>query len=285
MARGRAYFEPPPKVADQAEPVCRRLGIDPDRPLVVVHTREHGYHALRGQRFRNTDVRNYVPALRRLVERGFQVVRVGDRKMTRVYREVPGLIELPFAPDYHPALDVYLISRCRFMISCQSGPCSYARAFGKPNLVVNAVYHYTLLPERHELIAFKTYRDARTGRPLGVDELFRAGAHLLDRTRHFEEAGIELEEMTPGEILAATDEMVGWLDDPGRPETPAQRRFRGLMVWHAAHPNAAHPLAHGLSDYVGYALPECRVSDAVCQLRPGYLGEEESAPAPFARAA
>jgi putative glycosyltransferase (TIGR04372 family) len=282
MSRGRSYFDPPPKVIARAESLCRRIGIDPDRPLVVVHTREHGYHKLGVQRFRNTDARNYVPTLRRLIDRGFQVVRVGDRKLSRVGNEVPGLVELPFARGYHPDLDVYLIWRCRFMISCQSGPCSYARAFGKPNLVLNAVYHYTLLPEHNELLAFKTYRDARTGRPLGVEELFRAGAHLLDRTCHFEDAGIELEEMTPEEILAATDEMVEWLDEPDRPETPAQCRFRRLMTWHSAHPNRDHPLAHPLSDYVGYGLPECRVSDAVCRMRPGYL-EEESADRRLAR--
>jgi putative glycosyltransferase (TIGR04372 family) len=274
MSRGRAYFAPPPKVIGRAEGLCRRIGIDPDRPLVVVHTREHGYHKLGVQRFRNTDVRNYVPALRRLIAGGFQVVRVGDRNMTRVGRDVPGLIELPFVKGYHPALDVYLIWRCRFMISCQSGPCSYARAFGKPNLVLNAVYHYTLLPEHNELLAFKTYRDAKTGRPLGVEELLRGGAHLLDRTCHFDDAGIELEEMTADEILAATDEMLEWLEDPERPETPAQRRFRRLMAWHSTHPNTDHPLSHPLSDYVGYGLPECRVSDAVCRMRPGYLEGE-----------
>jgi len=83
--------------------------------------------------------------------------------------------------------------------------------------------------------------------------------------------------MTPAEILAATDEMVGWLADPDRPETPAQRRFRRLMAWHSAHPTRDHPLAHPLSDYVGYGLPECRVSDAVCRMRPGYLGDDEPA--------
>lgn len=284
MARGRSYFAPPPKVVERGEAACRRLGLDPGRPLVVVHAREHGYHRLGVQRFRNTDVRRYVPALRRLTDLGFQVVRVGDANMTRVGREVPGLVELPFVPGYHPALDVYMIWRCRFMLSCQSGPCSYARAFGKPNLVLNAVYHYTLLPEHNELLAFKTYRDAKTGRPLGVEELFRAGAHLLDRTCHFDDAGIELEEMTADEILAATEEMVGWLDDPDRPETPAQRRFRRLMAWHSAHPTTTHPLAHGLSDYVGYGLPECRVSDAVCRMRPGYLTEDEPAGRVLARA-
>src|SRR5205085_12531891 len=98
-------------------------------PLVVVHCREHGYHALNGQSYRNADARNYVPALRKLLALGRQVVRIGDRKMTSLRQDVPGLVELPMT-DYHsPVLDPYLISRCEFMMSCQSGPCSYARVF------------------------------------------------------------------------------------------------------------------------------------------------------------
>ena len=73
--------------------------------------------------------------------------------------------------------------------------------------------------------------------------------------------------MTAEEIAAATDEMLARLDRPDAPETPAQEHFRDLMRRFAANGSAEYPLA----DYIGYALPECRVSDAVCRMRPGYL--------------
>jgi putative glycosyltransferase (TIGR04372 family) len=278
MSHGREYLSLPPKMANQAGKVCRRGGIDPGRPLVVVHIREHGYHKLHGQRYRNIKVQNYIPALRWLIKRGYQIFRIGDQKMTSIRREVPELVELPTWHSYDPMLDPYLISRCRFMISCQSGPCSYARVFGKPNLVVNAVYHYTLLPERNELLAFKSYWDARTNEPMTLDAIFRAGAHLFDRTEHFDDAGIRVEDMTPEEILAATEEMVNWLDHSDQPESASQHQFRAKMEWYARHMDRSHPLAHPMTDYIGYALPECRISDAVCQLRPGFLPELSEAP-------
>jgi putative glycosyltransferase (TIGR04372 family) len=271
LAHGRQYLAFPPKLASRGESILRRNGFDLDKPLVVVHTREHGYHALSGQRFRNTDVRNYEPALQRLVELGYQVVRIGDRQLTSVRHNVPGVIELPTAGYHDPVLDPYLISRCRFMISCQSGPCSYARAFGKPNLVLNAVYHYTLLPERQELLGFKQYCHAETNEALDVDRIFGIGAHLFDRAEQFEAAGIRIDDMTPEEILAATEEMLDWLDDPDQPETASQRRFRQRMNWYAKHPDRSNPLSNPMNDYIGYALPECRISDAVCRLRPEFL--------------
>ena len=269
MSRGRAYLSLPPKLAARAEELLRRnyVGIPDDKPVVVLHTREHGYHALRGQRYRNTDVRNYIPAVRRLIEAGYAVVRVGDKKMMSIRDHVPELLELPLTDFADPAVDAYFIARCRFMMSCQSGPCSIARVFGKPNLVVNAVYHYTLLPERADLMGFKRYIGP-DGRPLSVAELLRLGAHLFDRTEHFRNAGVEVEDMTPDEILAATEEMLGWLDDPARPETPAQARFRDLLRAAAKNHDPENPLATPLTDYIGYALPECRVSDAVVRMRP-----------------
>jgi putative glycosyltransferase (TIGR04372 family) len=271
LRRERTYSRPTQKIAARAEALCGRNGIDLSRPIVVLHTREHGYHELRGQSYRNMDARHYAPALRRLLALGYQVVRAGDRGMTCLRGDVPGLIELPFVEHYSPVLDPYLIARSEFMISCQSGPCSYARVFGRPNLVVNAVYHYTLLPEQRELIAFKDYRDRATGRRLGVEEIFRAGAHLFDRTSHFAEHGIEVEDMTAEEIDAAVCEMLDWLPDPHRPETAAQTEFRRLMEQFGKAGVPGSRLAGPMTDYVGYALPECRLSEAVAALRPGYL--------------
>jgi putative glycosyltransferase (TIGR04372 family) len=284
LHHGRRYFHPAPKLTARAEALLRRNNVEINGPLVVMHSREHGYHELREQSYRNTNVRNYVPALRKLIALGYTVVRVGDRKMTSLRREIPGLIELPVTDFYSPVLDPYLISRCEFMISCQSGPCSYARAFGKPNLVLNAVYHYTLLPEHQELMAFKNYRSAATKEQLSVEEIFQAGAHLFDHTRQFVEQGIEVVDMTPEEIEAAVDEMLDWLKHPDRPETKAQGEFRRLMNLFGQYTDPNSRLATPMTDYVGYALPECRLSDAVTSLRPGYLRPAEPCILPVSQA-
>jgi putative glycosyltransferase (TIGR04372 family) len=273
MSRGRKYLRLPEKMIERAESLCRRLRLPTDEPIVVLHTREHGYHRLRGQAFRNADVRNYIPAVRELVDRGYTVVRIGERKMTSIRRDVPGLIELPAVNGYDAILDPYFIERCEFMISCQSGPCSLARALGKPNLVVNAVYNHTTLPETNEVFAFKRYLD-RSGAELSVEEALRRGAHLFDRTEHFEQAGIRLEDASAEEIHAALLEMLDGLECPDRPDTESQALVRRVMERSAARTDFAHPLAHRMSNYIGHSLPECRVSDAVCRMRPGF------APAP-----
>lgn len=270
MHAGRRYLELPPKIVDRAELVCRKNGLDISRPIVVLHTRSHGYHGLSVQSFRNVGIENYIPAVRRLVELGYAVVRIGDKRMPSLKAEVPEIIELPFLEHYDHALDLYFLSRCRFMISCQSGPCSLARALGKPNLVVNAVYHYTMLPEVNEVLLFKQYRNAG-GSVLSLEELLARGCHLFDRSSHFEDARVELENATADEILAATEEMLASLDKANRLDTPSQAACRELMLRTASAGPNWHPFASAMTDYIGYALPEGRVSDAVCRLRSGYV--------------
>jgi putative glycosyltransferase (TIGR04372 family) len=276
LNRGRRYLQMPAKLIDRAETICRKNKLKIDRPLVVLHVREHGYHRLKGQAYRNIDVRNYIPALRHLIAKGYLVVRVGDRTMTSLRREVPELVELPTQQGYSPLLDPFLLSRCEFMISCQSGPCSFARAYGKPTLVVNAVCNHTLLPEQNELFVFKQYLDEQS-RQLSIEEMLQRGCHLFDRSLHYEEAGIHLEDATAEEILAATEEMLVGLNNPNREDSPAQTAFRDLMRHYGAIPSS-HPLANRLSDYIGYGLPEGRVSDAVCQARPGYVSQKRLRP-------
>ena len=228
----------------RAEALCRKLRLPTAEPIVVLHTREHSYHRLRGQAFRNADVRNYIPAVRELADRGYTVVRIGERKMTSIRRDVPGLIELPTVDGYDPILDPYFIERCEFMISCQSGPCSLARALGKPNLVVNAVYNHTTLPETNEVFAFKRYLD-RSGSELSVEEALRRSAHLFDRTEHFEQAGIRLEDTSAEEIHAALLEMLDGLDSSERQDTDLQARVRRVMersrIQHGFHSSLGAP--------------------------------------------
>ncbi|MCE9563655.1 MAG: TIGR04372 family glycosyltransferase [Planctomycetes bacterium] len=270
MSIGRRYVKLPPKLVDRAELVCRKNKLDTSRPVVVLHARSHGYHKLQVQSFRNVDVRNYIPAVRRLIDLGYNVVRIGDKEMTSIRDDVPGVLELPSLACYDHSLDAYFLSRCKFMMSCQSGPCSLARALGKPNLVLNAVYHHTMLPEVDEMFVFKQYRDA-TGSALSLEELLERRCHLFDRSSHFTDAGISLEEANADEILAATEEMLSSLETSHREDTDSQAAFRNLMLRYAATAPNTHPLASKMTDYIGYALPEARVSDAVCEMRPGYV--------------
>jgi putative glycosyltransferase (TIGR04372 family) len=273
MAAGRKHFALPPELQVLGEQVAAVQRLDLSRPIVVVHVREHGFHQLGVQAFRNAHIDNYLPTIRMLIDLGYLVVRVGDASMRPISVGSPYFIDLPHQPYAAPFLDPFFIARARFMIACQSGPCAYARAFGTPILNLNAVYHYSLIPEANELVGFKRYRRAAGGREveLSFAEIVAGKLHQLETTQQFERAGLRLEELSASEVTAATKEMLDWIAKPTREESDAQARFRSIAMA-AANPMTENVSAdHHLQGYLGYALPACRVSDAIARRRPGYL--------------
>ncbi|GIK80190.1 MAG: hypothetical protein BroJett024_12950 [Alphaproteobacteria bacterium] len=273
FAHNRWHMQLPPAFAEAGRAFCSRHGIVLDRPLVVLHARDHGYHRIEKQDFRNAEIANYLPAVEHLLGLGYQVIRIGDTNMRRLPVPGPGFHELPFMDGYHHALDPFFIAHARFMIGCQSGPCSYARALGTPVLSVNAVLHYTLLPAVREMACFKRYiADGAQGvRELSLMDALAAGVYHFDNSYQFRHAGIRTQDASADEIVAAVRDMIAWLDNPDLPETAAQAAFR-TAVADAAAALAAKGTALDLpiGDFLGIALPGYRLSPSVADMRAAY---------------
>jgi putative glycosyltransferase (TIGR04372 family) len=260
----------PSGFVSRGEAFCRQRHVDLNRPLVVVHARDHDYHKIAKQSFRNTSISTYLPALSHLLDLGYQVLRVGDRNMTRLTLDHPNYHELPFMEGYQHALDPFFVSRARFMIGCQSGPCAYARALGVPILSVNAVLHYTLLPSTMEIACFKHYirDDVEPSFELDVVEALAARSYHFDNAYQYREARIRVEEAEAEEILAAVKDMLAWLEKPDLPETDLQIAFR-KAVERTANTLMSDGIALDLpiGDFLGIVLPGYRISPSVAAMR------------------
>ena len=252
------------------EAFCLRHNIDLDKPIVVLHARADNYHGLEKQAFRNADIDTYTPAIKYLLNAGFQVVRIGDRGMPRLRISRKGYFELPFAVDYEHELDPFFISRAAFMIGCQSGPCAYARALGTPLLSVNAVLHYTLLPAKMEMACFKTYTkvDAKKWSPMSLESALEAGVYHFDTTIQFKRAGIQVKPASAEEIVAAVGDMIAWIKQPDLPETPLQLRFKAAVEATAEQlARSGSKLDIPVGDFIGISLPGYRIAPSVAAAR------------------
>lgn len=256
------------------EAICERESIDLAKPLVVLHMREPAYHQLSKQSFRDTDPKDYIPAIRYLLKRGWQVVRIGDRKMSRLRIHDRGYREAPFLKCYAPELDSFLISRATFMIGCQSGPCSFARVLGKPLLSVNAVFHYTLFPSPFEMACFKRYVHTKQSRygvvdtdNIPISNVLEQGLFDIENTVQLRRRGIHVVKCTPKEILAAVEDMLRWTDEPDRPLTAEQAEFERLLGSTCEELNTRPALPIPVSDYLGIGLPGYTISPTVARMR------------------
>jgi putative glycosyltransferase (TIGR04372 family) len=249
---------------------CKDAGIDLKQPIAVLHVRDPGYHGIVKQSYRDATVENYRAAIENLLRAGYQVVRLGDRAMPRLKGLRSGYVELPFAEEYQHELDPFFISRAKFMIGSQSGPCAFARAFGTPLLTINAVLHYTLLPTPREMACFKRYYRG-TGedkRELSIEEAIESRIFHFENTFQFERAGISVREASSDEIVAAVCDMIAWLDNPALPETELQKRFQACVQKMADRlAREGDGLELPIADYLGICLPGYRLSPTVAAMR------------------
>jgi len=119
-------------------------GLRAEDRIVTLHCREAGFRVDRHQDVRNADITSYLPAIRALTARGFTVVRLGDRSMTRL-PDMDGVIDYAHSPLKTKALDILLPGAAAFHVGSSSGLSQVPLLYGTPCLFTNW-YPCDLLP-------------------------------------------------------------------------------------------------------------------------------------------
>jgi putative glycosyltransferase (TIGR04372 family) len=118
------------------------IGIPNNARFVCIHVREGGFRDDIGRKdYRNSDINNYILAMKEITSRGIWVVRMGDSTM-KPLPKMKNVIDYPFSKFKSDFMDLYLIKHCYFFIACQSGIFDTAKLFNKPVLIINA-YNWT----------------------------------------------------------------------------------------------------------------------------------------------
>lgn len=195
------FFALPDSIRETGESFLAQVGMPPDAPFVVLHARDMSYLPEKAHHaFRCADIRTYGGAIRRFVEEGYWVFRLGDRGSTPLEGQPEQVIDLPQHPGYCQALDVFLSARCAFAFNQASGPEALVRAFGRPAATVNLVYELLRLPMKSDLLLFKHYLSARTGEPLSYAEILELGLPALGKGEDFDAKGVLIRENSPEEL-------------------------------------------------------------------------------------
>ena len=217
-----------PEAQASVEDLARRANLDPQRPMVILHVRESGYRqrgAARQQlmdRVRDARIDTYRPATEWLVERGYQVVRIGDPSMTPC--TWPGVIDLATAPWRTGAFELWAAISSRFFITGDSGPYFLAQLVGVPSLSVNVFRAgYNTIRESDRYIS-KLVLDRTRGRRLSIAEML--SDEFVYSPVDFDR--FEWIDNTPDDIREAVEEMVAALDTPHL-RTAAQQRHDAVL--------------------------------------------------------
>lgn len=206
-----------------------RMGLPRDAWFVCLHVREGGYKGDWENKV-NSDIWNYLGAIKEITQRGGWVVRLGDPTMTKL-PILDQVIDYPFHPGRSTMMDVYLVKECSFYVGVGSGTLDTAFLLGKPVVMTNSLQWINGLPLRHGDIAiFKHVYSRSEGRFLSLQEwLMRVSSITRE---DWSSPDWSLVENSEEEITNVVKERLDFSGDQG--PTHLQQEFRKAHL-HAVH--------------------------------------------------
>ncbi len=201
--------------------------------------------------YRDSDIATYVEASEWLANQGVWVLRMGKVMAKPIPTNHPRVIDYAFHPDKSDFLDIWLFAHCNLCISTSSGPDMVSDIYRRPLLFINCLSPLSNLVSWSNAIQVPKHLVWKeTGRYLTLVE------HLQNSwsyTKQYEQAGIEIINLSSHEILLAVQE--AWLTIEGKwvesdYNTQRQERFWEIF---RSHPN--------FHQHHGWVHPKCRLGD------------------------
>jgi putative glycosyltransferase (TIGR04372 family) len=152
------------------------MGIKKDNFVLFSHASKNYYEArlsttnFAQNSYRHYDLSSYEPAITKLIESNFKVIRVGVQ-----VDELPNALKALPIIDYTGQVrteigELWLYENCKFLLSATSGAYWFARRFDRPTLLTNS---YALpLGYFSTLYTPMTFRNVDTGKLLSLVDMF-----------------------------------------------------------------------------------------------------------------
>ena len=241
LAQMPAHLSFTPEEQRQGEEAIRSLGIPEGARFVCVMARDATYYANRVRyrgapmTHRNSDIRTYLPAIERLVERGYVAVRMGAEVERPLETSNPRIIDYASVvrSDF---LDIFLCAHCHLYLGDGAGLRHVPIIFRRPLALVNYIpFEYTTTWSSRDLFIPKTFWLRSEGCVMTFREILVSGVGRALRDEEYERYGVEVINNTPEEITAlaleAEARLAGTWQAAGEDEE-LQRRFWEIFRTH-----------------------------------------------------
>jgi len=195
--------------------------------------------------FRNSSIESYLPAVNWLTSQGVWVLRMG-KLMSKPLGKMDHLIDYAFDEEKSDLLDIWLFANCDACISTSTGPDWISALYRKPLLFVNALPLGLLFSMFNSIWVPKKLIWKDSGLNLNLSEHLE---NLYLRTSQYASAGIDISDLTPEEILLATQEFWGRIRgtwDETDEDIKRQDEFWDLFMSWTGYPKF-HEWRHPLS--------------------------------------
>ena len=155
---------------------------------------------------RNANINHYYPAIKRIVESGGWVIRMGGPELAGI-PPIDRFIDFAKDTNRSECLDISLIAGCCFFFGTASGLAHVATMFGKPSLLTNWMPWGIMPWGSRDLIIPKLLRDRVSGRILTAEESLSEPIGFIQDERHMRIHNNEALENTEQELSDGVEEM------------------------------------------------------------------------------
>lgn len=204
------------------EELLKSIGVEPDSPFVCFHVRDKaylskafpkrskGYYSYHS--YRNCSIENYLPAIKYLSSVGIFVLRMGYIVEQELKTDDPRIID--YATKHRSDFgDIYLNAKCKFFLASEGGLASISWIFNVPVAYSNAAPPAGVAAwRRTDVFIPKKLWSIEQKRFLTFPEIIARGADRWLASKQFQDAGIEVIENRPDEILGLVKEMNARID-------------------------------------------------------------------------
>ena len=213
--KGQFYFSETEGKAAKAW--LSRLGWKEGMPFVCVLVRDAAYLSQRADRvgesedsdrwsyhnFRDSDIESFRSGLEWLADQGVWVFRMGkivEKPFDSAHRRI---VDYAVLEDKSDLLDIWLFANCEFCISTGTGADAISMIYGRPNLYLNALPLGDLHSFHKSTWVPKQLSWQATNQELTLPQYLDS---YLGSSQKYEDAGIEIKELSEEEIKSCVQE-------------------------------------------------------------------------------
>ena len=206
---------------------------EPERPYVVLTIREYDSSGTNHE-LRNRRINDFVPAIKKLIELGYNVIRLTARTGDLLSLDNQHLLDWQVREMGQTGDELAIVSGASFVVSTTTGGDCLALAYRKPVLYIDSARLFFVFAAT-ELATFQMpiYVDERTGLRLNLKQLLERGLGWVGEQRAFTDAGVKVINSTPEQIRDYVDEYYRlklWSTDAVG--SPDELKWREMFLMH-----------------------------------------------------
>ena len=185
----------------KCEIILKKNIVNIKKPIVCIHVRDNKFRTDKGRKeYRNSDINNYIEAIKYLIKKNYQVIRIGRSVSKKINFKSKFFLDYSASSIQSDEMDLFLIQKCKFYIGTQSGILDVAYMFNKPILTTNMVELFNSFPRKKtdRGVFKKIFR--KNGEPVALKR-YIGFSHKKYHIPENEVKDLRFKENSPSELL------------------------------------------------------------------------------------